>query len=172
MFWDPVGLSNELSYEAGNFSRCRNPHRCFQSEVLGFISLNWNPGLLGLYRSPVVPPGLSAHKCGTDQSAIRCLAGSTSRRLATSPLLLVACLCFSYWSRWMFLLNSLVVRLSYSWIFCEPSLLFVFKLLFSFFWLCEEVQCVCLCLHLGQKSSFWNFKKRAGRPPNSLSVSD
>ena len=31
-FWDPVGLSNQLSYEAGSFSCCRlNPHRCFQS---------------------------------------------------------------------------------------------------------------------------------------------
>ena len=32
MFWDPVGLSNELSCEAGSFSYCHlNPHRCFQS---------------------------------------------------------------------------------------------------------------------------------------------
>ena len=29
----PVGLSNELSCEAGSFSHCRlNLHRCFQSE--------------------------------------------------------------------------------------------------------------------------------------------
>ena len=28
---------------------------------------------------------------------------------------------------------------------------FVFKLLLSFFWLCEEAQCVYLHLHLGQK---------------------
>ena len=33
-FWDPVGLSNKLSCEAGSFSRCLNPHRFFQSEVL------------------------------------------------------------------------------------------------------------------------------------------
>ena len=34
MFWDPVGLSNKLSCEAGGFSHCcLNPHRCFQSEV-------------------------------------------------------------------------------------------------------------------------------------------
>ena len=31
-------------------------------------------------------------------------------------------------------------------------LFFVFKLLLSFFWLCEEAQCVYLCLHLVQKS--------------------
>ena len=31
--------------------------------------LRWNPGLCGLSHSPVVPPGLSALKCGTAQSA-------------------------------------------------------------------------------------------------------
>ena len=46
---------------------------------------------------------------------------------------------------------SLVVRVPYSSIFCQFWLSFVFKLL-SFFWLCEEAQCVYLCLHLGQKS--------------------
>ena len=29
MFWDPVGLSNELSCEAESLSCCPNPHRCF-----------------------------------------------------------------------------------------------------------------------------------------------
>ena len=34
MFLAPVGLSSELSCEAGSFSCCRlNPHGCFQSEV-------------------------------------------------------------------------------------------------------------------------------------------
>ena len=33
-FWDPVGLSNELSCESGCFSHHCNPHRFFQSEVL------------------------------------------------------------------------------------------------------------------------------------------
>ena len=33
-FWDPVGVSKELSCEAGSFSCCcLNPHRCFQSVV-------------------------------------------------------------------------------------------------------------------------------------------
>ena len=49
--------------------------------------------------------------------------------------------------------NSLVVGLLYSLIFCQFWLFFVFKLL-SFFWLCEEAQCVYLRLHLGQKSYF------------------
>ena len=51
-----------------------------------------------------------------------------------------------------FFFISLVVRLPYSSIFCEFWLFFVFKLLLSFFWLCEEAQCVYLCLHLGRKS--------------------
>ena len=34
-------------------------------------------------------------------------------------------------------------------IFCQFWLFFVFKLLLSFFWLCEEVQCVYLRLYLG-----------------------
>ena len=48
---------------------------------------------------------------------------------------------------------SLVVGLPYGWIFCQFWLFFVFKLLLSFFWLCEEAQCVYLCLHLGWKFS-------------------
>ena len=36
-------------------------------------------------------------------------------------------------------------------IFCQFWVFFVFKLLFSFFWLCKEAQCVYLHLHLGQK---------------------
>ena len=48
-----------------------------------------------------------------------------------------------------FFFISLVVGLPYSWIFCQFWLFFVFKLLLSFFWLCEEAQCVYLHLHLG-----------------------
>ena len=50
-----------------------------------------------------------------------------------------------------FFFISLVVGLPYSSIFCQFWLFFVFKLLLSFFWLCKEAQCVCLCLHLGWK---------------------
>ena len=53
---------------------------------------------------------------------------------------------------------SLVVGLPYSSIFCQFQLFFVFKLLLSFFWLCEEAQCVYLCLHLGRKSPLWFLK--------------
>ena len=53
-----------------------------------------------------------------------------------------------------FFFISLVVGLPYSSIFCQFWLFFVLKLLLSFFWLCEEAQCVCPCLHLGQKPIF------------------
>ena len=58
------------------------------------------------------------------------------------PLLLV----------WMNDFSLTSCRLPYSSIFCPFWLFFVFKLLLSFFWLCEEAQCVYLRLHLGQKS--------------------
>ena len=50
-----------------------------------------------------------------------------------------------------FFFISLVVGLPYSWIFCQFWLFFVFKLLLSFFWLCEEAQYIYLHLHLGWK---------------------
>ena len=100
----------------------------------------------------VGPQGLLAaawHVCST----IRHLAGSASPCLAESPLCpgcpsppspptsLVGC----------FFFISLVVGLPYSLIFCQFWLFFVFKLLLSSFWLCEEAQCVYLRLHLGRK---------------------
>ena len=51
-----------------------------------------------------------------------------------------------------FFFISLVVGLPYSSIFCQFWLFFVFKLLLSFFWLCEEAQYVYQRLHLSQKS--------------------
>ena len=57
----------------------------------------------------------------------------------------------SYRSGECFFFISLIVGLPYGLIFCHFWLFFVFKLLLSFFWLCEEVQCVYLRLHIGQK---------------------
>ena len=59
-----------------------------------------------------------------------------------------------------FFFISLVVKLPYSSIFCRFWLFFVFKLLLSFFWLCEEAQCVYQHLHLGWKSQFANILLR------------
>ena len=58
-----------------------------------------------------------------------------------------------------FFFTSLVVGLPYSSIFFQFWLFFVFKLLLSFFWLCEEAQCIYLRLHLGWKSWKLIFKK-------------
>ena len=52
-----------------------------------------------------------------------------------------------------FFFNSLVYGLPYSSIFCQFWLFFCFEICWCPFWLCEEAQCVHLCLHLGQKSS-------------------
>ena len=59
-----------------------------------------------------------------------------------------------------FFFTSLVVRLPYGLIFW--NLLLFLNWLWSFFWLCEEVKHICLCLHLGQKSrkallSLWHW---------------
>ena len=70
------GLSNELSCETGSFSHCHNPTGFYSQRFWGVISPRWNPGLLGLSHSSVVPPSLSAHKCGTTQSTSHHFAGS------------------------------------------------------------------------------------------------
>ena len=95
-----MGLSKDLSCEAGSFSCCcLNPHGCFQSEVLGFISLHWSHGLHGLLRSPAVPPGLSMRECGAAGSAscrTACPFRSTIHHLAGSlhqPPVAVSPLC-------------------------------------------------------------------------------
>ena len=51
-----------------------------------------------------------------------------------------------------FFFISLVVRLPHSLIFCQYWLFSVFKLLLSFFWLCEEAQCGYLLPPPGWKS--------------------
>ena len=47
-----------------------NSHRFYSQRFCGFFFLPcWNPGLRGLSRSTVFPPGLSACKCGITWSA-------------------------------------------------------------------------------------------------------
>ena len=136
MFQDPMGLSNQLSCEAGSFFCCLNSHRFFYSQRFwGFISPRWNPELSGLSCSPDVPSSLSAHKCGT--------ARSTSRHLTVSPL------CPGCWSPpllpiWMNV-SSLIPWLSDFHVVqfsgCAGCFLFL-NLLLSSFWLCKEAKCV------------------------------
>ena len=78
MFYDPVGLSNELSCEAWSFSPHYNTQRFLQPKVLRLSFPTLNPGLHDPSGSPVVSPDLSTHKCGTTQS--------TSQHLAMCPL--------------------------------------------------------------------------------------
>ena len=83
----PVGLSKDLSCEAGSFPWCHpNPHGRFQSEVWGFISLCWSPALCSLLRSPLFIPVYLCVNVGP-WSATRCSAGPFSATL--SPALSV-----------------------------------------------------------------------------------
>ena len=136
------------------------------------MSPRWNPGLRCLLRSPAVPPSLSMHECGARGSVVHHLVGSASCSLAcpfpqsTTSLVPPAAALPQVLSARLpvsapltslgecFFFISLVVRLPYSSIFCQFWMLFVFKLLLFFFWLCEEAYCVYLRLHLGRKPYF------------------
>ena len=115
-----------------------------------------------LFHSLAVPPGLSMCECGA--------AGSASSRTACPVCPTILCLwvqrcCCECCPLWLlisapptsldecFFFISLVVGLPCSSIFCQFWLCFVVKLLLSFFWLCEEAQCVYLRLHLGRNPS-------------------
>ena len=130
----------EISCEAGSFSCCLNPHRCFQSEALSLYFPVLEPWVVRSVSLSVVPPGLSTHECG--------IAWSPSRWLASSPLRSGARLHPPTGLDECFFFNSLVVGLPYSSIFCQFWLFFVFKS--SFFWLCKEVKGFYLWPHLGQ----------------------
>ena len=91
-FLDPLGLSNELSCEAGSFSHCCNPYKFFQSGVLRFYSPVLEPWV-AWSRSPVFPPSLSTHKRGTTRSTSQHLIQSASCSHATSHCLAVGPLC-------------------------------------------------------------------------------
>ena len=120
----------------------------------------------GLLRSPAIPPGLSLRECAAAGSAscytacpihsppphwvcqlLPCRKSSPPRLPVSAPP--------SSLDECFFI--SLVVGLPYSSIFCQFWLFFAFKLLLSFFWLCEEAQCVYLHLHLGRKPSIFSF---------------
>ena len=124
------------------------PTGFYSQRFWGFISLCWNPGLCSLFRSPVVPPSLSACKCGT--------AWSTSCHVTHPVLQPLPCrtFCLSLLPVWMNVSSFTPWFSDFHTVrFCGSSgyLLFL-NLLLSFFWLCEEAKCIYLCLHLGQKS--------------------
>ena len=133
------------------------PTGFFSQRVWGFISRLWNPGLPGLSHSSVVPYSLAACTYGTTCSASHCLAWSASHHLAMSPLhpscpslpLLLVWKNISSLTPW--LLDFHTVQYS-----GNSGYFLLLNLLLCFFWLCKEAKCINLCLHLGQKSVFWN----------------
>ena len=131
--------------------------------------------MCGQLRSPAIPSGLSMCECGATGSASHHLLGYASCSLAcpipysTTSLSPPAPALSRVLSTWLpisapptgldecFFCISLVVGLPCGSIFCQFWLVFVFKLLLSFFWLCEEAHCVYLCLHLGRKLWYLSF---------------
>ena len=142
-----MGLSNKFPCEAGSFSCCHSPHRCFQSEILRL----YFPAL-----EPWVVPSVLLPSCSSQFICTRMcycpvpqtLPGheSSSPRCPSLPLLQVWMNVSSLIS---WLLDFHIVRFSGS------SGCFLFLNLLLSFWLCEEVQCVYLCLHLGWKSKYY-----------------
>ena len=151
-----VGLSIELSCEAGSFSHHRNPHRVYSQRFWYFSFPHWNPGLHGLSLSPVLPPGLSTCKCGTTQSSSHCLALHPLYPGCPSLPLLPVWMNASSLTPWV--LDFHTIRFSGS----SGCLLFL-NLLF-YFWLCEEAQCIYLCFHYGQKLRHNYFEAQSGLP--------
>ena len=170
-----MGLSNDLSCEAGSLSCCcPNPHGLFQSEVSGFISPCWSPGLLGLLCSPpfvwficarmwgrwVLPTALPAPFSATLSLALSVYlrecgdAGSASGQTAcpVGPTLRQSGSCHG---------NESPLHLGFlspPFLSVWKNVVFFFNLLgvglpcrsiFCPFWLWEEAQCVYLCRHLG-----------------------
>ena len=115
-----MGLSNELSPEAGSFSRHLNPHRCYQSEVLRLYfpctrTLSCVVCLTPQLFLPVYPHvnvGTPGPPAATSPRVL-----SAQRPVSTPPSGQDEC----------FFFNTLVVGLPYSLIFCQFWLFFVFK---------------------------------------------
>ena len=138
-----MGLSNELSCEAGSFLLLLpQPPQVFSISGLRL----YFPTELELWDVQSAPQSTSCCLAGQLQLCLLCSTIScwVCQPLPTPPTGVDECFSFV----------SLVVGLSYSLIFCQFWLFFVFKLLWPFFWLCKEAQCVYLCLHLGWKSAF------------------
>ena len=114
---------------------------CFAPPPFLPVCLCANVGPWGLLAAALLSPFVpqSAMSVGLPAAALL--------RFLSAP---AACLHPCYQSGWMFFI-SLVVRLPCGSIFCQFWLFLVFKLLLSFFWLCEEAQSVYLRLHLGQQ---------------------
>ena len=144
-----MGLSSELSCEAGSFSGHLNPHKYFHSEVLRL----YFPTL-----GPWVVQSVSLPSCSS----------WFIRRQMWDHLVFQPPPCHEFSPLWLpgsapptgldecFFFNTLVVGLPYSSIFWQ-FWYFLFLNFLSFFWLYEEAKCIYVCLHLGQKSTTCSF---------------
>ena len=149
-----MGLSNKVSCEAASFSHCPlNPHRCFQSEAMRFYFPIVEPWVV---QSVLLPTCSSrfickrmwdrpVHKPPPSLVLQPLPCHKSSPKGCLSPPLLPVWMNVSSLTPW--LLDFHTVRFSGS----SGYFLFL-NLLLSFFWLCEETQCVHLHLHLGQES--------------------
>ena len=156
-----MGLSNNLSCEAGSFSCCclnptgvfnerfeaSFPHAgalgclvCFAPPLFLLVYVCANVGLL-LLLAVALSAGFIPQSATSLGPAGLLRVLSARLPVSTPPPGLDEC----------FFFISLVVGLPGSLIFCQFWLFFVFELLLSFFWLCKEAQCVYLRLHLGHK---------------------
>ena len=139
-----MGPSNGLSCEAGSFFCRHNPDRFFQSEVLRL----YFPALEPWVAQSVYLPSCSSQFIRTQMwdhlfhQPQPCHKSSPPH--GPSPPLLLVYMNVSSLTPW--LLDFHTVQ------FPVNSGCFLFlNLLLSFFWLCEEAQCVYLCLYFGQK---------------------
>ena len=129
-----MGLSSELSCEAGSFSHHHNTHRFLQPEVLRF----YFPEL-----EPWVSHSVSLPSCSSwfiymqmwdypvHQPPPCCESSLPQLPISAPPTSTDEC----------FFFNSLVIRLPYSLIFWQFWLFFVFKFVVVL-WLCEEAKSI------------------------------
>ena len=106
--------------------------------------------LLAYLHTNVGPPGWSAAASPT-QSSRRYFATCPLCPNWLSPPLLPVWMNVSSLTPW--LLDFLTV-----WFSGSPGCFLFLNLLLSFFQLCEEAQCIYLCLHLGRKSAIFTFE--------------
>ena len=149
-----MGLSSELSCEAGSFPYHHNPHRFLQSEILRLYFPTLEPWVA---RSVLLPNCSFLFNCMQMWDHLvhqppPCPFWASSCHLAMSPLrpsfpslpLLPIWMIVSSLTPWMSDFHK--VQFSGS-----SGVFFLFlNLLLSFFWLCKEVNCIYLHLHLGQ----------------------
>ena len=84
--WAPVGLSNDLSCEAGNLSCCcPTPTGAFNQRFEALFHCSGALGCVACF-APRRSSGLSMHECGATGSATRCSACPFLRHSESGPL--------------------------------------------------------------------------------------